>query len=285
VLGDLTYANAPQWTQNDFNINQPGTGTAAQNQSKDGVGFGAKGNVVFGDYTHASPSGGDGSDYWDGALAYIKPPFTAPYPVDPGDADNGYVTSNQGGVPTFNGDYTQKDGGSKFDTSKNKGTAARRYYESSFSNDYVHGLATNNDFPGITGKPAAVSGIFYCNHYLGGRLNNPSLYGTAVMRDEAMVVDGGLSMFYDPRIMDENVSSKVNVYLPVDAQFTTQVFSELRDPSNGLPMLDQGSTPNTGTAGWGPAPIPQTKKDGTPAAPGDASNPCVFPPIPTRLNY
>jgi hypothetical protein len=259
VIGDTKYNNAPQWNQNDFDVN----GTATANQKKDGVGFGAKGNVVFGDYTRATLSGGDGGDYWDGALAYIKPGFTAPYQVEAGDTNNGYVTSTSNGVPTFNGDYTANDGGKKFTTTANTTATTRRYYESSFSTSYIHSLATHEGNGSFDGKPSTVTGIFYCNHYLGGRLNNPAIYGTVIMRDEAMLVDGGANLYYDPRISKGALNSYINLYLPRNPQFNNVVYHELRDPNDGSPILDV-KHPNKGLFSAGAAPV-------------------VFPAAPTRL--
>lgn len=232
VIGDLTYANAPQWSQNDSNVAQ----TAADDTKKDGVGFGVKGNVVLGQYTNASLSGGNGSDSWDSALAYIKPPFTAPYPVDAKDSNLGYVTSTVNGQPSFNGDYTATDGGKKLATSTGTGTPiARRFYESSFSNQYIATYAT---------KPQNVQGIFYTNHYYGGRPTNYALYGAVIMRDEAILTDNLANFYYDPRISKGALNAYINLFLPRTPTYSTVMYHEI------LPIELSGASPFT--------PIPQT---------------------------
>ncbi len=213
VVGDVTYANPPQWAQNDVNVNT----TSTTNKSKDGVGFGAKGNIVLGDYTQATLSGGTGSDYWDYALMYISPGFTNPYPVDSTDANLGYASYQQNGQPWFNGDYTAKDGGMKFDANQNS-TANRRFYESSFSTAYIASIAS---------KPGNVQGIYYCNHYYGGRVNNYALYGANIMRDEAIVTDNQANFYYDPRISNGALNAYINLFLPRSSTYQTLLVHEI----------------------------------------------------------
>jgi hypothetical protein len=213
VVGDVTYANPPQWSQNDLNV----ADTATANKIKDGAGFGAKGNIVLGDYTQASLSGGSGGDYWDYAIQYITPGFTHPYPVDEKDANLGYVSYMQDGKPWFNGDYTAPDGGSKFDPNL-KDSLPRRFFESSFSNDYIASIAT---------KPSKVQGIYYCNHYYGGRVNDYALYGADIMRDEAIVTDNQANFYYDPRITNGALNSYINLYLPRSSNYTTLLVHDI----------------------------------------------------------
>jgi len=123
VVGDVTYADPPAWrdpsnANNTTNINNPNFGTvAANNQSKDLVGFAVKGSIVLGQYhrgttwanTQPTPYS---ADSWSTCRStYFKSGFQnstlQSYQVDPTDASLGYVTGNTSlGKPFFHGDYT-----------------------------------------------------------------------------------------------------------------------------------------------------------------------------------
>ncbi len=211
VVGDLNYANPPSWKQNDTNF----ASTVATNKSSDAVGFAAKGSVVLGNYTDAA----SGADGWNTTTQYMRPPFTQAYPVDATDSVNGYITGhNASGNPTFHGDYTQLDGSSKFAEAANLHATARKYYESTFSDAYIASIAS---------KPTSVHGAFYTNHYLGGRVNQPTFYGSITMRDEGIVFDGSIRFSYDPRLSQKSQSSFVELFLPRQPMYRTLLWREI----------------------------------------------------------
>lgn len=177
VLGDIEYVNPPAWPKPDTDS----TATDTLNNTKDFVGFAAKGNVVVGDYTQNS---------WVVTLRnYLKPPFTQAYEVDPTDSGIGYISYYSGGEPYFDGDYTDNDGGTKADGSN------RKYYESSYTDAYftsVAELSINR-----------VDAVMYTNHAFTGKVGNFTMNGSIVSRDEALVYSGDIAMNYDVRARDK----------------------------------------------------------------------------------
>ncbi|HYF50434.1 MAG TPA: hypothetical protein VEJ63_13575 [Planctomycetota bacterium] len=207
VVGDLVYSDPPEWKQNDTTFET----TTANNKAKDGVGFGTKGSVVLGNYEDAADFG-----Y---ARYYMQPPFTQPYTVDQADEDIGYVTSMSGGNPTFHGNYNAADGGKYYDDFDNSPASSnqRRFCESSFPKSYIASIAS---------KPKKLMGIFYTNHYFGGRTNQLELYGSTVMRDEGIVTDYSAKWYYDPRISKGDLSTYIELFLPRNAVYQSLLFRE-----------------------------------------------------------
>ena len=188
IIGDITYKNPPVWPKPDTD---PDT-TDAQNAEKDFLGLSAKGNIIVGDYTR--------NDWQTVIEDYIKPPFTKAYKVDPSDSDIGYVQYYVGDDPYFNGDYTAFDGGKKIDGEK------RRFYESSFSDSYVHSIAEPSN------KIHRVDAVTYTNHLFSGRVGSFTMNGSIVARDEAIVYSGSITMNYDIRV--KKGVERYNFYLP-----------------------------------------------------------------------
>lgn len=226
VVGDMTYKDPPQWKQNDVHFDE----TAAANKMKDIVGFGVAGNIVFGDYTNADTN----ADQWNTVAGLITPPYThkeylgnaqtqgfnllqlLAFLLNTLDGQNGYNNA----MGWFDGNYMGLDGG-KFYSSN--GTVpflgnGRAFYQSTFSKDYIHSIATAN--------PQTVHGIFYTKHFFGGRLSNLKLYGAMIARDEAIVSDNNGTFYYDPRISKQEVSTYVNLFLPRTAALYVLVCKE-----------------------------------------------------------
>ncbi|HLX64988.1 MAG TPA: hypothetical protein VKX17_27205 [Planctomycetota bacterium] len=213
VLGDLTYSDPPQWKQNDVYFDT----TAANNKQKDIVGFGVGGNVVFGDYTNADTN----ADQWSTVKGLISPPYThkeylgtaqtkgfnllqlLAWLLSTLDGMNGYNNSNG----WFDGNYLGLDGGKYYNNNNSVPLFANRaFYQSSFSKAYIHSTATTN--------PQNVNGIFYTQHFFGGRLNGMNLLGAMIARDEAIVTDNSGVFYYDPRISKQEPSTYINLFLP-----------------------------------------------------------------------
>ena len=220
VVGDLTYANPPQWKQNDTQFDT----TAQVNKQKDIVGFGVAGNVVFGDYTNADTN----ADQWSTVKTLITPPYThkeylgnsqtkgfslvalIAWLLNTLDGQNGYNNA----LGYFNGVYTGLDGGKSYNTGNSVPLLGNRaYYQSSFSKQYIHSIATSN--------PQNVHGIFYTQHFFGGRLTNMKLYGSMIARDEAIVSDNNGEFYYDPRISKQEPATYVNLFLPRTSALST----------------------------------------------------------------
>ena len=205
VVGDIVYSDPPEWQQNDTNFET----TTSNNKQKDGVGFGTKGSVVLGNY--------ESSDF-NSARNYMQPPFTQPYTVDSSDSDIGYVTSFSAGNPQFHGNYSERDGGKAYNNfDATPSDSNRRYYQSSFPTDYINSIAT---------KPRKMMGIFYTNHYFGGRTNQLELYGAMVTRDEGIVTDSSAKWYYDPRISKGDMSTYIELFLPRNAIYHSLLFRE-----------------------------------------------------------
>ncbi len=187
ILGNITYDDPPVWPKPDTNPEQ----TLQENQSKDFLGLAAKGNVVVGDYTDSS---------WNYVKNYIKPSFTGEYPVDDTDSTNGYVKYYKNGLPYFDGNYTNYDGGKKSDGTN------RRYYESSLDNYSFSSLS--EPYYQIT----RIDAFMYTNHAFTGRTGSLTINGGIVSRDEAIIFSGSITMNYDPRIKQFSDT----FYLPKD---------------------------------------------------------------------
>jgi hypothetical protein len=188
VAGDIHYENPPTWSK-------PSSDPAADARANEGcdlVGLVARGSIIMGDYTDSG---------WKSSTAnYLKPPFTQEYVVPASDADIGYVTGcSSNGEPTFHGDYTKEDGGTKTD-----GTA-RRFFESSLSDENFHAFAG--------GEIRHVDAVLYTNHLISGRIGEFELNGTIVCRDEAMIYSGSFTLNYDPRIHGNGYES-IDIQLP-----------------------------------------------------------------------
>ncbi len=209
VVGDMTYKAPPAWIQNDPNF----ATTAMTNKTKDAVGFAVKGNVVMGNYTDADTN----ADGWSSATSYIKPPFTQTYPVDKTDNPIGYGDGSS--TATFSGNYTAIDGGKFYNDDNTAPVVANRlYYQSSFSKAYIKSIAL--------AKPTNVHGIFYTNHYFGGRVQNFKLFGAMVARDEAIVATGSASFIWDARSSRSALNTYINLYLPRAAVYATVMWKE-----------------------------------------------------------
>ena len=176
IIGDITYQNPPAWPKADTAPDA----TDTQNAARDFLGLASKGNVIIGDYTR--------NDWQVNVASYLQPPFTQAYEVDLTDSANGYVQYFQGDDPYFNGDYTVNDGGTKLDGSN------RRFYESSYNNNYVRSIA----------EPAnqidQIDAVTYTNHAFAGRVGNFTMNGSLIARDEAIVYNGNITMNYDVRV-------------------------------------------------------------------------------------
>lgn len=217
VVGSVLFSDSPQWKQND----QDFANTETVNKGKDFAGFASKGSIILGPYYRSD-------DAWDWTKnTYFRTGFqnssVQAYQVDPTDSAIGYVTgSTAEGFPTFHGDYTLFDGGKRYNDTPDWATAAptqsRRFYESSFSTEYLQAIAE---------KPQELHGVFYTNHLYGGRVNNPRFYGAMVARDEGIVFDGSLRMFYDPRASGSEPDSHVNIFLPREASYAVRLWEEL----------------------------------------------------------
>jgi len=138
--------------------------------------------------------------------------------VDAADTDIGYVTSTTDGKPTFHGNYNERDGGKMYnDFDSTPLDQNRRFCESSFPKSYIESIAT---------KPKKMMGIFYTNHYFGGRTNQLELYGSMVTRDEGIVTDTSAKWYYDPRISKGDMSTYIELFLPRNAIYQSLLFRE-----------------------------------------------------------
>lgn len=227
IVGNVEYKTPPNWQQNDSNF----SATQTDNKTADMLGLATKGSVILGQYYR-------NDDSWNTAKnTYFKTGFqdnvVQSYQVDPTDTSIGYVTGTYDGKPTFHGDYTALDGGKRYNTNAEfAGTSAttdRRYYESSFSNEYIQSVAT--------ARPEKVHAVIYTNHLIGGRVGDNTrgitFLGSMVARDEGIIFNKQAHFLYDPRATDSDAGSHVSITLPgnettnTDAGMTSMVWEEL----------------------------------------------------------
>lgn len=195
LIGDLIATNAPQWRQPDTastftNSTLPG------NLTKDFMGLCAKGSIVIGDYRAFS----------SGHTQYMKPPFTDEYPVDPTDADIGYVSYARNGTNYFNGDYTAAFGTKCGNTVPTNGVS-RKYYESSLSDTKLGSYSPQSSVERI-------DAFIYNNHLTAGRFSSDAMInGGIICRDEALLLSGRIYMNWDCRVA---LDSDFQPFLPLD---------------------------------------------------------------------
>lgn len=202
IIGNLTYANGPQWHKPDTTPDA----TTTANGPKDFLGLAAKGNVIVGNYTDAttqtylnlllSPTGG-----WS---------VTHKYTIDASDSSLGYNNCTGSCIPSggsassqwFDGDYTAADG-----TARSDGTA-RKFYESNLTSAQFTALSPTNSI-------ARIDAVAYTNHAYAGVMfgSQPQINGSMISRDDGMVVSGGFSINEDLRVKNATMQNDY-FYLP-----------------------------------------------------------------------
>lgn len=195
ILGDVTYKDPPSWPKPD---EDPYT-TAGENKTKDFLGFGAKGNVVIGNYTRG---------WWKLTLEYLT---VDGYEVDETDAALGYDSDQDpDNGYWFDGNYTAVDDEEGKDDGEGEGIE-RRFYESSLSDSDIDKIA------GKRVKITHIDGVFYNNHAFAGRVRRCAFDGSIVSRNEAIVYSpaarNGLIMNYDVRAHRGNMDY-IDINLP-----------------------------------------------------------------------
>lgn len=174
VLGDLRAVAPPTWDHPD----ETPEATADANKSRDFLGLCAKGNLLFGDHTA-----------YDTSL--LKEPHTGSHATDASDASLGYVSYYQGGVPYFDGDYTQPDGnGAELRTDG----STRHFFEPILSDAEIASL-------GVSPRVAWFDAVLYANHLIAGEFDsNAVINGGFVCRDESVKRHGNLALNWDIRL-------------------------------------------------------------------------------------
>jgi hypothetical protein len=187
VIGNITYKDSPTWPKPD---EDPDT-TDTENATKDFLGLATKGNIIVGDYTR--------NDWKTNVAPYLTPPFTQGYETDSTDSSIGYDSDGiSGNGYWFDGDYTDYDGGTKADGS------ARKYYESSYNDSYVHSIAESSN------QIRQIDAVVYTNHAFSGKVGAFTINGSIVGRDEAIIYSGSITMNYDLRVKNQGIA----FYLP-----------------------------------------------------------------------
>lgn len=179
--------------------------TYKDNQQQDFLALAAKGNVIIGDYTSAQ--------FQSNVLPKLASgntnnSITQPYAIDPTDADLGYHTGSQGvmydskGRPLFDGNYTQKDKGTKLDGED------RRFYESTLSDAQFKALINSSDPLFKSDGQPKFDGVFFTNHAAAGAVNAEALNvnGALVSRDDALMFRSQLYINHDSRLRDAQAS-------------------------------------------------------------------------------
>jgi hypothetical protein len=174
IIGDLIAKNPPTWPKPD---SSPRT-TATANKTKDFLGLCAKGSMVFGDYRTVDTS-------------MLKSPHTASHASDVSDAALGYVSYYSGGIPYFDGDYTERDANG---TGTRSDGTDRHFFEPMIGDAAMAAL-------GIDPWIGWMDAMLYANHLICGDFdNNAVLNGGFVCRDEAVTRHGNLALNWDIRL-------------------------------------------------------------------------------------
>jgi hypothetical protein len=91
-------------------------------------------------------------------------------------------------------------------------TASRRFYESSFSDDFINSMSDS--------QVQHIDAILYTNHLLTGKVGSCVFNGCLVSRDEAIIYHGSIEMNYDVRARKGGYEF-IDIYLPRDATYKT----------------------------------------------------------------
>jgi hypothetical protein len=173
IIDDLIAKNPATWPHPDSNPQA----TATANKTKDFFGLCAKGSVAFGD-----PGSLD--------VSFLRTPYTGSHASDASDSALGYVSYYSGGIPYFNGDYTQPDGNGS--VNRSDGTI-RHFYDPMISTSAFNAL-------GVSARIEWIDGALYANHLIAGVFQNATLNGAFICRDESVVRHGDLTLNWDIRI-------------------------------------------------------------------------------------
>jgi hypothetical protein len=174
VIGNLVAKDPPTWPKPDSNPQA----TATANKTKDFIGLCAKGSLFFGDYKALDTS-------------LLKSPHTASHATDASDAALGYVSGYSGGIPYFDGDYTEVDGDG---TAVRSDGSARHFYQPMISDTAMTAL-------GIQSWIGWFDAVLYANHLISGDFDdNAVLNGGFVCRDESVKRHGNLVLNWDIRL-------------------------------------------------------------------------------------
>lgn len=174
IIGDLRAVNPPTWPHLDSNPQA----TAIANKTRDFLGLCAKGSLAFGD-----PGVLD--------VSFLRTPYTGSHASDASDAALGYVSYYSGGIPYFDGDYTQPDGNGS--VKRSDGTT-RYFYTPMIGNTAFTNL-------GVSARVAWMDVVLYANHLIAGDFDgNAVLNGGFVCRDESVTRHGNLALNWDIRL-------------------------------------------------------------------------------------
>lgn len=230
IVGDIEYVNPPQWDKRT---------QAGQNGDKDLLGLAAQGNIVLGDYT-------DDSDWMNKIKRVLSTsPYVQPYECDEGDAAIGYPRTGRG-EKKFCGDYTQLDDGEKivkkteriqtgmkttsewgsyYDNKGKKKTGwhdvetpiyedvtyytnekSRHYYDSVVYPTIISNKAKGN-------KIQNLDCVMYNNHGLFGRVQNCTVNGALVCRNEGIMYKNQWILNWDYRLFSGSSETVSNTAL------------------------------------------------------------------------
>ncbi|MBI3323918.1 MAG: hypothetical protein HYZ92_01380 [Candidatus Omnitrophica bacterium] len=178
------------------------------------LGLSAKGNIVIGDYTAQM--------FKDNVVPKLRPgqaSITQAYAVDPTDAQLGYVSyTDARGLPIFDGNYDNTDGGKKWNGTGWIDGSTRKFYESSLTDEQFHALTCCNwdgtpDPMYHTDWSADIDAVLFTNHAAAGLVLAEHLYitGALVARDDALMFNKKLGISHDIRLLDKGTS----IVLPV----------------------------------------------------------------------
>lgn len=174
IIGDLRAVNPPTWPHSDSNPQA----TAIANKTRDFLGLCAKGSLAFGDPGMLN-------------VSFLRTPYTGSHASDASDAVLGYVSYYSGGIPYFDGDYTQPDGNGS--VKRSDGTT-RYFHTPMIGNTAFNAL-------GVSERVAWMDAVLYANHLIAGDFDsNAVLNGGFVCRDESVTRHGNLALNWDIRL-------------------------------------------------------------------------------------
>ena len=215
IAGNVTYKNSVPVPDIDYEhdtqeeIDQKIDDWYEENKSDDLVAYAARESIFWGDYTNTTSWK---SNCYDDYLKYWGNEDAG---VDgiPG-TDDEYEDDG-----TWQEEYEDIDGDGEQDGNYTWSYVATEVPITDFDN-LPEGVDSFNDI--ATNDIQRIDGIFYTNHAISGRCNSLTLFGAVIGKDEAIIFNNYLHLYYDWRVHSRFTKNDPNQLVNI-----------------GLPMIDE----------------------------------------------
>lgn len=240
IAGDVTYKNGPDWST------PPETMPIAQrdqwtvdNKNKALIAFAVRESILGGNVNSTDWKGYcyDAATY---GLKNVGNEATLGQDGIPHTGDDGIPFDHHDG--TSNSAWYDADGDGAVDANFNYGNqiAMTTNRMNAIANYPTNALGLPSDYETVASNDMnLLDGIFYTNHAAAMRLakNNSIIHGVVVSRDEAIVFNSSLNMYYDSRVhsrYNKNPNIFIDLGLPMAGVLSLSDFEELTPDASNL---------------------------------------------------